>query len=178
MSEHTDCCGHPSTCEQPCFHSAGRTTPGNPGVIASVPNRMLFAVSLPSRTAEGLLSLSQAEGTSVDALIAEYAEMMMSAKSPEQGGITETLAERGTRYGEFPDHAAISQQLKRVMRNTTGWSRLQPHQAEALEMVQHKIARILNGDPNYADSWHDMAGYSMLVEQELLRDAAELGVKA
>lgn len=67
---------------------------------------MLFAVSLPSRTAEGLLSLSKAEGTSVDALIAEYAEMMMSAKAPEQGGITATLAERGTRYGEFPDHAS------------------------------------------------------------------------
>ena len=85
------------------------------------------------------------------------------------------LAERGTRYGEFPDHAAISQQLKRVMRGAPGWNRLQPHQCEALEMVQHKIARILNGDPNYADSWHDMAGYSTLVEQELLRSE---GVKA
>lgn len=34
-------------------------------------------------------------------------------------------------------------------------------------MQAHKQARILNGDPNYADSWHDIAGYATLVEQEL-----------
>lgn len=31
------CCGQPNTCEQPCFHQSGRTTPGQPGGIASVP---------------------------------------------------------------------------------------------------------------------------------------------
>ena len=31
------CCGQPNTCEQPCFHASGRTTPGQPGGIASVP---------------------------------------------------------------------------------------------------------------------------------------------
>jgi len=35
---------------------------------------------------------------------------------------------------------------------------------EALEMIAHKIGRILNGDPNYADSWHDIAGYAKLAE--------------
>ena len=34
-------------------------------------------------------------------------------------------------------------------------------------MILHKIGRILNGDPNYADSWHDIAGYAKLVEDEL-----------
>jgi hypothetical protein len=38
---------------------------------------------------------------------------------------------------------------------------------EALDMVAHKIGRILNGDPTYTDSWHDIAGYSKLVEDEL-----------
>lgn len=33
-------------------------------------------------------------------------------------------------------------------------------------MIQHKIGRILNGDPAYADSWHDIAGYATLVEKE------------
>lgn len=34
-------------------------------------------------------------------------------------------------------------------------------------MIVHKIGRILNGDPNYADSWHDIAGYATLIDQQL-----------
>src|SRR5690606_10084595 len=30
-----------------------------------------------------------------------------------------------------------------------------------------KIARILIGDPNYADNWHDIQGYAKLVEERL-----------
>ena len=30
-------------------------------------------------------------------------------------------------------------------------------------MICHKLSRIANGDPFYADSWHDIAGYSQLV---------------
>jgi len=40
-------------------------------------------------------------------------------------------------------------------------------QREALEMIAHKIARIINGDPNYADSWVDIAGYAKLVSDRL-----------
>ena len=81
--------------------------------------------------------------------------------------IKHTLAEREERYGRFEDHAHISQSLKHVMRRTTNWTLLREDQQEALEMVQHKIARILNGNAAYADSWHDIAGYATLVEQEL-----------
>ena len=81
--------------------------------------------------------------------------------------VDSTLNERGKRYGEFRTHAEITQSLKEPMWRTTGWDRLNASQKEALEMVAHKIGRILNGDPNYADSWHDIAGYVRLVEQEL-----------
>lgn len=84
------------------------------------------------------------------------------------GDVKDTLAERGTRYGDFKDQAAISQALKTVMMATAGWAKLLPFQKEALEIIQHKVARILNGDPNYGDSWHDIAGYAVLVEQEIL----------
>lgn len=82
-------------------------------------------------------------------------------------GISETLSERGNRYGRFEDHARLSQALEDVMRESDGWARLAPDQREALKMVQHKVARILNGDPNYADSWHDIAGYATLVDDRL-----------
>lgn len=81
--------------------------------------------------------------------------------------VDSTLGERGARYGEFHEHALIAQNLKGVMRQMPGWARLRPDQKEALEMIQHKIARVLNGDPDYADSWHDIAGYARLVEKRL-----------
>lgn len=79
-----------------------------------------------------------------------------------------TLEERGSRYGEFSDHSDISQSLKEVMYNTDNWGTLKPEMRESLEMIAHKIARILNGDPNYADSWVDIAGYSKLVGDKLI----------
>ena len=79
----------------------------------------------------------------------------------------EILAERGERYGPFATHAAITQQLKAVMQTQEGWARMEADQQEALEMIAHKIGRILNGDPNYDDSWVDIAGYATLVAKRL-----------
>lgn len=78
-----------------------------------------------------------------------------------------TLAERGSRYGEFKDHARITQNLKRAMQDSPNWATLNDSMKEALEMVAHKVGRILNGDPMYTDSWHDIIGYTRLVEVEL-----------
>lgn len=83
--------------------------------------------------------------------------------------VAKTLEERGKRYGEFPEHAAISQKLKAVV-NEHG-AKLDSTHREALDMIMHKVARILNGDPDYADSWHDIAGYAVLVEQKILKAA-------
>lgn len=81
--------------------------------------------------------------------------------------LQQILAERGERYGKFKDHAQISQNLKNAMAIRAGWSRLAPDQKEALEMIAHKIARILNGDASYADSWLDVAGFAKLVADRL-----------
>ena len=74
--------------------------------------------------------------------------------------IETTLTQRGTRYGDFPTHAQITQDLKCVMQQTPRWRGLSNDKKEALEMIVHKIGRILNGDPNYHDSWHDIEGYA------------------
>lgn len=92
-----------------------------------------------------------------------------------------TLDERGARYGDFSDHAAIAQQLQDVMRGfrlarmlpdmmveeRTPWNDLSPVARQALTVIADKIARILSGDPNYADNWHDIQGYARLVEERL-----------
>ena len=72
-------------------------------------------------------------------------------------------AERGEQYGDFADQAHIAQDLKDYMRLMPGWQNLLPHQRESLDMIQHKISRILNGDPNVVDSWADIAGYAHIV---------------
>jgi hypothetical protein len=79
------------------------------------------------------------------------------------------LDERGKRYGKFVGHAEISQQLKVVIGEFEAkrGCDLDPDQREALEMIAHKIARILNGDPNYIDNWIDIAGYAQLVADRL-----------
>lgn len=84
------------------------------------------------------------------------------------GEIEETLNERGKNYGEFSSHAYISQQLKDMMGNTPSWSKCSASQREALDMIVHKIARILNGNPNHRDSWIDIAGYAQL-EADILK---------
>jgi transposase len=79
------------------------------------------------------------------------------------------LDKRAERYGSFYDLASLAQGLKNVM-----MTHLQKHnktlvvdQQEALEFILSKIARITNGDADYADSWLDIAGYAKLVADRL-----------
>lgn len=84
--------------------------------------------------------------------------------------IDQTLAERGSRYGEFDEHARITQNMKSVMADSLRWAELPDDMRECLEMVAHKVGRILNGDPQYIDSWTDIIGYTRLVEKRLIAE--------
>lgn len=82
-------------------------------------------------------------------------------------GIDGTLAERGATYGLFEEQARITQQIKERMHVQEKWDDLPDDMKESLDMIASKIARILNGDPNYVDSWHDIIGYARLIEKRL-----------
>ena len=80
------------------------------------------------------------------------------------------LAERGSRYGTFADLAVISQNLHAAIigpMSQDKYDRLAADQKEALQMIAHKLARIINGDPDYSDSWRDIAGFATLVADRL-----------
>lgn len=83
--------------------------------------------------------------------------------------LSATLEERGKRYGTFVGHANVTQRLKSVIWHClkARGKELADDQQEALDMICHKIGRIVNGDPDYADSWHDIAGYAQLVADRL-----------
>lgn len=77
-------------------------------------------------------------------------------------GVGAVLTERKTTHGEFRDHARITQALKAVVR-AEGGERLSPIAAESIDMILHKIGRVLAGDPYFKDHWVDIAGYATLV---------------
>lgn len=81
--------------------------------------------------------------------------------------VDQILEERGQRYGTFEVNAATAQALKKVLHMNDSWFHLAYDQREALDMICHKMARIMNGDPNYVDSWDDIAGYATLVSNRL-----------
>lgn len=86
---------------------------------------------------------------------------------PDLSIVDAMLDERGKRYGKFEGHAKLTQALKDVMRAHPNHHDLADDQKEALDMIQHKIGRIINGDPDYIDSWDDIVGYAKLVADRL-----------
>ncbi len=92
-----------------------------------------------------------------------------TGRTPPDTSVDAVLAERGARYGSFIDQARVAQELKGVMGESllAQGKRLDDDQIEALEMIFSKLARIINGDPHYADSWIDIAGYATLVADRL-----------
>jgi len=81
--------------------------------------------------------------------------------------VNDTLAERGSRYGDFADNARVAQELLDVLLGEDGWHNLPTLHRQALCYINEKISRIICGDPNYADNWHDIQGYARLVEERL-----------
>lgn len=81
------------------------------------------------------------------------------------------LNEREKNYGSFEKLSNIVQDLENVLQKNEAYKKLNDPQKTALNMILHKIGRITNGNPNYADSWVDIAGYAQLVVNSLEKEA-------
>lgn len=78
--------------------------------------------------------------------------------------IKETLESRKNAHGCFWESSNTCSNLKRTMQLTPNWPDMEPAKQRALEMVMEKVTRILYGDHNFADHWHDIAGYVSLID--------------
>lgn len=85
----------------------------------------------------------------------------------KQSSIEDTLKERGSRYGTLRQNGNTAQELKETFRFSKNWTFLTSDKQEALDQIASKIARVLSGDPDYPDNWHDIAGYATCVEKAL-----------
>ena len=86
---------------------------------------------------------------------------MIAAMDPKS--VDAVLNERGGRYGTFESNAKTCQLLKNVLHAQDGWYRLSYVQREAVEMIMHKISRLVNGDGTYLDTVVDISGYNQLM---------------
>ena len=79
--------------------------------------------------------------------------------------IDNTLNERGERYGSYSDVASTTQQLMAIVEYGASYKYLNAEQKTSLFMICNKIARAVNGDPQYFDNYRDIAGYATLAER-------------
>lgn len=85
--------------------------------------------------------------------------------------LTSLLEDRQKSHGDFANHARATQAIKAAItaevyaRFERGQPPLNAKQIESLEMIAHKIGRILAGDPNFDDHWTDIAGYAQIAKQ-------------
>jgi hypothetical protein len=80
--------------------------------------------------------------------------------------VAKILEQRGDRYGEYINVATTSQDIKRAI-SLGATTTADNDMRESLDMIANKIARIVNGDPFYKDSWQDIAGYAQLIVNKL-----------
>lgn len=77
--------------------------------------------------------------------------------------VNDTLAERQSQYGCFEDVAFVTENIISIMKKCNFDNMPHPHKM-AMYMIASKMARIVNGDFNHKDSWHDIQGYAKLIE--------------
>jgi hypothetical protein len=115
-------------------------------------------------------------GIPLDKFAEEWEKQQEDSQEQEQMGIEmyedevdATLDARAVDYGKFIEGAEVIQMLKRVVLNALNNrdKTLAHDQAEAMDMIIHKIGRIVNGNPDVVDHWLDIAGYAKLVADRL-----------
>jgi hypothetical protein len=79
--------------------------------------------------------------------------------------VGEVIANRQGTHGVFKETSVTIQNIKDEMRRSPNWLMMKEYHREALDMLAHKIGRILHGDPDFCDHWDDIAGYAQRVSK-------------
>jgi hypothetical protein len=92
--------------------------------------------------------------------------------------IEDTIKQRDAEYGGFENMALIGQSMKEIARDSTSWCSMRAYQREAVDMILHKLGRLLAGNPDNIDGWHDIQGYAKLVEDRLTNPPIKITIGA
>lgn len=95
-----------------------------------------------------------------------YGGVITSISEPEESktsSLTSHLTDtRKQSHGKIQDVGEVSQKLKAITHTSKNWETMSNSQREALDLIVHKMARILVGDPDFKDHWDDIAGYASI----------------
>lgn len=84
-----------------------------------------------------------------------------------------TIDKRDKIYGPYSVNSDLCQAIKDLFRRRPGYAALLPSERESLDMIFHKVSRIVVGaeagapPPARVDSWHDIVGYAKLAEDRV-----------
>jgi len=93
--------------------------------------------------------------------------------------LDQTLLARACRYGSFVDVANRTNNIfAAILSDAPQLPATTPLYREAMHMIAYKLARLANGRINDADSWHDIAGYAMLVHNQIAQDEEAKAAKS
>lgn len=84
--------------------------------------------------------------------------------------VNKTLDDREKDYGNYEDLSSLLESIMAAYSLGQNYWRMPAYQRVSLYMDAMKTARILNGDFNKIDSWHDKAGYAQLVVKQLKKE--------
>ncbi len=83
-----------------------------------------------------------------------------------------TIETRARTHGNFEEQARTAVAIKRAVYSSPNARKLSDDQREALDQITVKLARLMHGDHNEPEHWHDLAGYATLVHDRLLASRA------
>ena len=83
--------------------------------------------------------------------------------------IDKILDKRESTHGSYSDSATVAQDLKKTICYHVLEQKefLPDDMQQSLDMICSKIARIICGDHNEIDHWHDISGYAQLISNRL-----------
>jgi hypothetical protein len=118
--------------------------------------------TIPERRAEEQMELDLSQFPTVDTVKQKL------QRAPRMT-VDKVVDKRAITYGKFEELAEVSQRFKDSLHYflITRNKYLAPDQQEAMELIITKLARIINGNSDYADNWKDIAGYATLVADRL-----------
>lgn len=82
--------------------------------------------------------------------------------------IENILSTREKTHGEFEHNSLFIQDCKDIARaNPAYWEHLPPTVRESIDMILHKLGRVIYGDYEFKDHWLDIQGYAQLIIDEI-----------
>ena len=78
--------------------------------------------------------------------------------------VEDTLVQRNNVHGDYTKSASIKDQIILRLERSPNWDKMDSVGRQTLRMIVEKIGRVMFGDWSFVDHWHDIAGYSTLMQ--------------